>query len=121
MFKVKSKQFEAFAHGATVTFPERLLAFLRRQVPEACGPRAVGDVDRAIARAARWGLHDELDVATFAVLAFTHGPEFDEQLWARSTLALPDVPASVRVHRVYEAAIRRLEIANTPMAGKEPA
>lgn len=119
MFKVKLEQVEALDHEAKATFPERLLSFLRRQVPEACGEEAAADVAQAITRAARWGLHGELEVATFAVLAFTHGVDFDEQGWARGTLALPDLTGAERIHRVYEAAIRRLLVANTALAEKE--
>ncbi len=70
-------------------------------------------------RAHGWELHGERDVATFVVLAFAHGMEFDAEPWAREWLARPDVPADARVHRTYEAAVRRALVTGTALAGKE--
>jgi hypothetical protein len=119
MFKAKVNQVEALADAAAATFPRRLLAFLRREVPGACGVRAEEQVTEAIHRAHRWGLTAELDVATYAVLAFTHSPAFDKQRWAHETLDRPSVPPSQRIHEVYEAAVRRLIVEGTALAEKE--
>jgi|SRR5580704_11540345 hypothetical protein len=119
MFKIKEAQVAALAEAEAKTFPERLLAFLLREVPEACDAGAAEKARRAAERASCWGLAGERDVATFAVLAFVHGMEFDQEPWARDTLARRDAPASTRIHLVYEAAVRRAEVGGTALAGKE--
>ena len=97
MFKIKAAQVASFAEAEARTFPDRLLAFLRREVPEACDAGAAEKVERAIERAQAWGLAGERDVATFAVLAFVHGMDFDHEPWAERTLAQDDVAASTRI------------------------
>lgn len=136
MIRFKPAQIDAFAEAAAATFPERLLGFLERQLgEEAAGePGDIADADAdasapspipplteaavrgAIARAHHHGLHGELDVATFAVLVFTQGVEFAEEPWARALLEAPEVPASTRIHNVYEAAIRRALVKGTALA-----
>ena len=132
MIRFKPAQIDAFAEAAAATFPERLLGFLERQLGEAAGqpgdgagaaspsppvpPLTEAAVRGAIARAHHHGLHGERDVATFAVLVFTHGPGFAEEPWARALLEAPEVPASTRIHNVYEAAIRRELVKGTALA-----
>lgn len=137
MIRFKPAQIDAFAEASAATFPERLLGFLERQLGEedAGQPGDEGDADAgdaspsrvvpplteaavrgAISRAHHHGLHGELDVATFAVLVFTHGPGFAEEPWARALLEAPEVPASTRIHNVYEAAIRRDLVKGTALA-----
>lgn len=119
MFRIKPTQLASFAAAAAVTFPERMLEFLQREMPEVCDAETPSRMEQAILRAHRWGLWVDLDVSTFVVLVFTHGPRFDEEAWAEETLARTDVPVSTRIHLVYEAAIRRMLVEDTALARKE--
>lgn len=120
MFRIKPNQLASFVAAASATFPERMIEFLQREMPEVCDAETEGRVEQAILRAHRWGLWVDLDVSTFVVLVFTHGPRFDEEPWAEEPLARSDVPVSTRIHLAYEAAIRRMLIEDTAMARKEP-
>ena len=119
MFRIKPSQLASFAAAAQAAFPERMVEFLQREMPEVCDLETESRVEQAILRAHRWGLWVDLDVSTFVVLVFTHGPRFDEEPWAEELLARADVPVSTRIHLVYEAAIRRMLVEDTAMARKE--
>ncbi len=119
MFKIRSHQLASFAAAAAVTFPERMVEFLRREMPEVCDEETPSRVDQAIVRAHGRGLLLDLDLSRFVVLTFTHGPLFDEEAWAKRTLERDDLPASTRIARVYEAAIRRQLVEDTAMARRE--
>lgn len=103
------------------TYPARLLAFLQVHLPEHDTPELPVRADQAMWRAGVWDLEDERSITTFVVLAIVHGLTFDEQAWARTVLMDTRLAPPEKINTVYEVAIRRAEVAGTPLADREEA
>lgn len=80
---------EAFEQRMVLTFGDALVV----RVGTGAGRSRLDLVREGIARAARYGIREETDVAAFLGFMATEGPDFDTQRWARRILG--DVGASV--------------------------
>ena len=114
MLRIHGTQRDALAATMADSFPARLRAFVRRELPGA----DVAAIAPAIARADALGVRGEHDVATYVVLAAIHGPGFEREPWVAAILAAPGLAISERVQRVYDATIRRVATADTPLGGR---
>lgn len=73
--------------------------------------RLAGFVQRKVDDAIKLGLCAELDVARFVTLAFAlRRGHFDREPWAQAVLSEPDVPARIRVNRLWTLARERLAV-----------
>jgi len=119
MLRVTQAALAAWREHLHGTYPARLVAFLRQNLPEHDSEDLPERSAEASWRAGVWDLVDEQSVTTYVVLATIHGPRFDEQPWARELLADPRLAPPERIRRVYEVAVRRATVAGTPLAAKE--
>ena len=118
MFKIPAESMAILGQEMAKTFPERIFAFVQRNLPKECKGDVRAQIKQALSDAAKWGFVLERDVATYVVLTFALGPHFDEAAWAKEILAQIDVSAHERIATVYETAIRRSIIAHSALSEK---
>jgi hypothetical protein len=118
MLTIRAEQMKAFEAITGRVFIENMMAHLRAHFPsETRGIDVKGlreRIQRELVSAARFGIVAENDVSLFLNLSMLFGEGFidaPERVWARDYLTDREVPdAGIRMNRLYDGAIARLEI-----------
>jgi hypothetical protein len=112
MLKIRKAQREAFEARDAVTFPRRVRALLRENLPEKRaqldGPAGLAAVEEAIADARGKGFLGERDACQFVALRFVLGAGFDAEPWAATVLSDESLTTPTdRIEALWDAAKRR--------------
>ncbi|AUX49084.1 uncharacterized protein SOCE26_106290 [Sorangium cellulosum] len=117
MFRIHTKQLEAFREQEKTSFINRVVAYLlhahpdtevkldeNRRVPLQRLPRAVlhAMVRGGVTRAERYGITWESNLTAFVVTMFTSAPNFDEHPCIRRHLATSEVDPNLRLDLLWE-------------------
>jgi hypothetical protein len=108
---IRKEQMEALSQHASASFRERAFEHIKKCVPrefEAKGPAAAWQsIDKAIAKAAGYGIEMERDVVRYLDTMYLVGEDFDVDPnipWARPILESPNLTPSVKALRLWECA-----------------
>jgi hypothetical protein len=117
---------EQMARMGGLAFEARLADFIRASYPEQCAALEAAQLRAAIApqvaRAARYGLHDERAVATFVNAAWLLGANFDERIPSLAqVLAAPELSAAAKTKALDDFCLATFHVLDskraTPRAG----
>jgi hypothetical protein len=116
LLTIRNGQLDVFRRAALDTFVERMIRFLHDSFPNVAPPPDAARIERELARARGFGLSRQDDLRDFLRLGMVFGDGFSdrkEHAWMVRYLADPKVPdPHQRMHRLYTAAIARLEEAD---------
>jgi hypothetical protein len=93
MLRIRKKQIDTFDKSAQADFHQRLLAFLRAELPkETAAMEDAALLERIVdgeRRASAYGIESDAGIAQFVCLTFMAGPAFDEIPEVRAYLQEP--------------------------------
>jgi hypothetical protein len=125
MLTIRREQMKPFEESARRRFAQRLAEHARAIFPDRCAELGAQGllalVDEGVARARRYGVHLERDVALFVDLMLALGARFDEDpelAWARKILEDDFTPdATLRMQLLHQAALGHLRGTGSERAG----
>lgn len=117
MFVLRQQHFDAFAADAKTRFMDDMVAHLKERFPDECEkmgePALRARITDGTARAAKYGIVAERDVATFVRFTFGIRPDFDtspETKWAQPILQRKNIAAANRLEEIkIEARRHRMD------------
>lgn len=114
MFVLRQQHFDAFAADAKTRFMDDMVADLQQRFPDECEkmgePALRARITDGTARAAKYGIVADRDVATFLRYTFGIRADFDtapETKWAQTILARKNIAAANRLEQIKEEARRQ--------------
>ena len=109
---MRSQQLDAFAEYSKASFRTRVVAYLKRNLPEHAAAIPERELNELIgdwqSRAARYGVVGERAVAKWCFLAMTAGDRFDEQPVIQGYLTEPSPEPSMKIDNLMDALYIRL-------------
>lgn len=101
MLKIRIEQMEALNQAASSAFYQRLIRFLRKEIPEATSSMdetaLIKHIIESEQRAAQYNIVSEAGIAQFVCLTFAAGPEFDAIPEVRDYLEQPGLNAEEKL------------------------
>lgn len=107
MRKIRKEQMSALRAASTREFYQKLLRFLRRELPSETqgmsNAELLGRIQDSDERAARYGITSAAGVSQFACLTFAAGPAFDESPDIHAYLSQRDVDPDEKMSALVDA------------------